>query len=265
MLLNSYHEELAETKAMVSKQREELAAWMETVENLRQENSTLRKQVVDLSRDWTILNNILKGEIVVSLVKAVGRALDYPVDDTMVDACHRLRARDGWGKPPGIVVKLVRRLDAEALLQKRRVKRSLNTHGIGLTSTPAEVVYVHECLSPARRRLLHTARQVKKEKGYTYLWIRGGKILLRKDQGVKVKVVLTTADLNNFRGVRARSCYQCSVDILTDVWSADCLQLTCHTDSVNFVLLVVCRLHSVPIAQFLIDIEHLIACYVKKK
>ncbi|KAG8284910.1 hypothetical protein J6590_092326 [Homalodisca vitripennis] len=192
----------------------------------------------------------------------------------MVDACHRLRARDGTGKPPGIVVKMVRRLDAEALLQKRRVKRNLNTHDIGLTSAPAEVVYLNECLSPARRRLLHAARQVKKEKGYTYLWIRGGKILLRKDQGAKVKVVLSTADLNNFHCnedyrsggvvVYARSCYQCSVDMLTDVRSADCLQLTCHTDSVDFVLLAVYRLHSIPIAQFLIDIEHLIARCVGK-
>ncbi|KAG8331570.1 hypothetical protein J6590_038378 [Homalodisca vitripennis] len=52
--------------------------------------------------------------------------------------------------------------------------------------------------------------------------------------------------------------------MLTDVRSADCLQLTCHTDSVDFVLLAVYRLHSIPIAQFLIDIEHLIARCVGK-
>ncbi|KAG8308816.1 hypothetical protein J6590_100483 [Homalodisca vitripennis] len=224
--LKSCHEELAETKAMASKQREELAAWMEAVENLRQENSTLRKQIYGIP--------IQKGENVDTLVKAVGRALDYPVDYTMVDACHRLRARDETGKPLGIIVKMVRRLDAEGLLQKRRVKRNLNTHEIGLTSAPEKVVYVNKCLFPARRRVLHAARQVKKEKGYTYLWIRGGKILLRKDQGGKTCGRLT------------------------------CLQLTCHTVSMDFVLLAVYRLNSVPIAQFLIGIEHLIARCVGK-
>jgi hypothetical protein len=137
-----------------------------------------------------------RGENIIEVVKSVGRALDYPVDDGMIDACHRLRTRDGSGKPPGIVVKMVRRVDAEGLLQKRRVKRNLNTHDLGMTSKPAEVVYVNESLSPARRRLLNAARQVKKDKNYTYLWIRGGKILLRKSSGDSVKVLSSLSDLD---------------------------------------------------------------------
>lgn len=208
--LNSCHEELAETKQIVNKQREELAAWMRTVEELRTENCTLRKQVavlesrVDESEQYSRRNTleihgvpVQKGESVVSLVKAVGRALDYPVEDSMIDACHRLRVREGSGKPPGIIIRMVRRMDADALLQKRRVKRNLNTSDIGLTTTSADAVYVNESLTPARRRLLHLARQAKNEKGYAFLWIRGGKILLRKDQGAKVIVVSHLEDLKN--------------------------------------------------------------------
>lgn len=207
--INSCHEELAETKDMVRKQGEELKSWMKTVEDLSSENASLRKQVavlesrVDEAEQYSRRNTlevhgvpVQKGENVVSLVKALGRALDYPVEDAMIDACHRLRSRDGTSKPPGIVVKMVRRLDAEALLQKRRVKRNLNTHDIGVTSSLAEAVYVNESLTQSRRRLLHAARQMKREKGYTYLWIRSGKILLRKEQGASVKVVTTMEDLN---------------------------------------------------------------------
>ncbi|XP_046666658.1 uncharacterized protein LOC124358401 [Homalodisca vitripennis] len=208
--LNACHEEIAQIKDLVNKQREELTAWAKIAEDLRSENASLRRQVsslearMDEAEQYSRRNTleihgipVEKGENVVSLVKMVGRALDYPVEDGMIDACHRLRTRDGSGKPPGIVVKMVRRLDAEGLLQKRRVKRNLNTHDLGHTSRPADVVYVNESLAPGRRKLLNAARQVKKDKAYTYLWIRGGKILMRKNAGDRVKVVTTMDDLTN--------------------------------------------------------------------
>lgn len=206
--LNACHEEIAETKELINKQMEELASWIKATEELKAENASLRKQVLSLEtrldeaeqysrRNTLEIHGIPmeKNENVVNLVKTVGRALDYAVEENMIDACHRLRVRDGSGKAPGIVVKLVRRLDAEGLLQKRRVKRNLSTHDLGMTSRPAEVVYVNESLAPNRRRLLNAARQAKKDKGYTYLWIRGGKILMRKNPGDSVRVVSTMEDI----------------------------------------------------------------------
>lgn len=206
--LNACHEELGETKALLCKQSEELATLTKIIEDLKVENCNLRKQVASLGsrlddaeqysrRNTVEIHGIPaeKGENVATLVKTVGQALGYPVDDGMVDACHRLRGRDGSGRPPGIIVKMLRRGDAEALLQKRRVKRNLTTHDLGLTSRPAQSVYVNESLAPGRRKLLHAASQIRKEKGYKYLWIRGGKILMRKDEGERVRVVVSTDDL----------------------------------------------------------------------
>lgn len=59
--------------------------------------------------------------------------------------------------------------------------------------------------------------------------------------------------------VYVRDCYQCSkVDRLTDVQSADCLQITCHIDNVELELLAVYRLHGVPLAHYLTDLQHLL-------
>lgn len=69
------------------------------------------------------------------------------------------------------------------------------TRHLGLTTTPARPVYINESLSPGRRRLLNAARVVKKEKLYTYLWIRGGKIMMRKADIEPVIVVNPHADL----------------------------------------------------------------------
>ncbi|XP_046662971.1 uncharacterized protein LOC124355861 [Homalodisca vitripennis] len=200
--LNACHEEISETKGIVNQQKKQLESLLNTVEELRSENIILRKKLAqaeeraDDAEQYSRRNTVEihgvpynKGEDVLKVVKMVGRALDYPVEDMMVDACHRLRTRDGSDRPPGIVVKLVRRIDAEGLLHKRHVKRNLNSHDLGMTDKPAEVVYVNESLSAGRRRLLNAARQAKREKWYTYLWIRGGKVLMRKSQGDTVKVL----------------------------------------------------------------------------
>jgi len=136
-----------------------------------------------------------KTEDVVSVVKEVGKALDMPITDTMIDACHRLGRRPGTNsQPPAIIVKFVRRLDKEEMLRKRRVKRNLSTRHMNLTmDTP---VYINESLSPMRRRLFVMAKEVKKTKNFKYLWVRNGKIFLRRQDNNPVIHVTCQADLS---------------------------------------------------------------------
>ncbi|XP_046671014.1 uncharacterized protein LOC124361022 [Homalodisca vitripennis] len=206
--INTAFEEIRETKSLVSKHNEEMAALLELLNKLTVENSELKNRVSMLEsrmedneqysrRDTIVIHGVPveKGEQVLEVVKSVGKALDLTIDNSMVSACHRLRSRDGADKPPGIIVKMTRRMDAESLLQRRRVKRNFSTHHIGLTASPAQPIYINESLCPGRRRLLNAARDVKREKQYTYLWIRGGKILMRKAEQAYVKVITSQADL----------------------------------------------------------------------
>lgn len=207
--VNSAFEELKETKSLVCKQSEEITALLELVNKLSTENTELKNKVSSLEcrlddleqysrRDTIEIHGIPaeRGEQVMEVVKSVGRALDLPIDESMISACHRLRSREGTGRAPGIIVKMTRRTDAVAILQRRRVKRNLSTHNIGLTSSPAVPIYINESLCPGRRRLLNAARTIKNEKHYTYLWIRDGKILLRMADNEPVKVVTTQSDLD---------------------------------------------------------------------
>ncbi|KAG8326441.1 hypothetical protein J6590_041124 [Homalodisca vitripennis] len=50
-------------------------------------------------------------------------------------------------------------------------------------------------------------------------------------------------------------------DIHTDIQSVHCLQLTCHADNVDFVLLALYRLHGAPVGQYLTDLEQLKRSY----
>lgn len=168
---------------------------------LRQKVSTLEARIDEMEqysrRNCVEIHGIPTHptENVIDVVKKVGVALNFPIDETMVDACHRLHSRDQSDRPPGIIVKMVRRLDVEGLLAKRRVKRNLNTTDIGLNIPQAKVIYINESLSPARRHLFNLARAAKRDKGYTFLWVRGGKIFMRKADKMPVKVIATPADL----------------------------------------------------------------------
>ncbi|XP_046679343.1 uncharacterized protein LOC124366786 [Homalodisca vitripennis] len=171
--------------------------------NLREKVSSLEMRIDDLEQYSRVnsveIHGILqqKNEDVVAVVKEVGKALDLEITDSMIDNCHRLGRRPGPNSPqPGIVVKFVRRLDKEELLRKCRVKSNFSTRHMNLSMD--QPIYINEALSQARRRLLAAARQVKKEKSFKYLWVRGGKLFLRKEEMAPVFQVTCQADLDRF-------------------------------------------------------------------
>lgn len=116
----------------------------------------------------------------------MGTALGIYITEEMIDACHRMGAKQDK-KARGIIVKFTRRTVKEDLLKKQKIKRNFNTHNLGNKDSQAEVVYINESLSPARRRILNAARALKREKGYSYVWV-SGRIFLRKNEGDPVVV-----------------------------------------------------------------------------
>ncbi|XP_046688637.1 uncharacterized protein LOC124374476 [Homalodisca vitripennis] len=136
-----------------------------------------------------------KNEDVVSVVKEVGKALDMDITRSMIDACHRLGNKSGPNNlPPRIIVKFVSRLDKEEFLRKRRVKSSFSTRHMNLGVD--QPVYINESLTLTRRKLLGEARRLKREKNYKFLWVRNGKIFLRREESARVVHVTCQADLS---------------------------------------------------------------------
>lgn len=185
--------------------------YFEIIEELMTENKQLKQKIQKLEErieevEQYSRNNSLEiqgipmeqNENVLNIVKEVGKALDLEISDSMVDACHRLgKKKEVEGeddKPPGIIVKFVRRMDKEEFIRKRRVKRTLSTRHINRPMD--QPIYVNESLSPSRRRLLFMAREAKKDKNYQFLWVRNGKIFLRKEEKSAVKTVRNHEDLS---------------------------------------------------------------------
>ncbi|KAG8279807.1 hypothetical protein J6590_096683, partial [Homalodisca vitripennis] len=57
---------------------------------------------------------------VLDAVKRLGAALNMEVANQMIDSCHLVREKAGASGPPAMILKFVRRFNAEAMLTKRK-------------------------------------------------------------------------------------------------------------------------------------------------
>lgn len=205
------HQTVKDQQETLKRQDERLASYLEKMERMTEENLRLRKQVAELevrldeceqySRSNTV--EILglpenKQEDVYTLVEKVCGNLDVIITRNDIDVCHRLGKRQGVDRPAGVIVRFVRREIKQKLLEKRRIKRNFSTANLGYDG-PAEPVYINESLSPGKRKLLAAARAAKKEKNYTFLWVRNGKIFMRKNQGDSVIVIQSMDTVANLK------------------------------------------------------------------
>jgi regulator of replication initiation timing len=186
--VESCHEKITELIETVNKQSTTLKEFEKSFEALKQENASLRTKVKSLEQqlddadqysriNCLEINGIpeTKNEDVTEIIKTIGNTLGVTVSAEDIDACHRLGLKQE-GRKRGIIVKFVRRHVKEEVLRKRKIKRNLNTSDIGMSSGPAEIVYINESLSPARRKVLNAARAFKKEQGFTFVWVKNGNI-----------------------------------------------------------------------------------------
>lgn len=178
-------------------------------DSLFEENKKLHLRIKELERredesnQYSRINCIeingipeIEKEDVLEVVKSVGRSLDVALTEESVDACHRLGPKHRSGiQPRGIIVKFTRRIKKEEFLKQRRVKRDLNTHDVGYVDNPAEIVYINESLTKARREVYKEVRTLKKTYKYSYVWVRGGTILVRPTEGARIIAVTTMEDL----------------------------------------------------------------------
>lgn len=200
------HGNIADLQKTIETQSLAIKNYQENMDALKEENIGLIKKCQHLETRLEDLEqysrtNCLEingipeenNEDVSNIVKKVGESVGMSLEDTDIDACHRLGAARGEdsGRSRGIIVKFVRRSVKEELLHKRRVKRNLNTKDIGFGNRPAEVIYINESLSAGRRQVFNAARMMKKENQLQYVWVRNGKVLTRAEDGARVIVVTT--------------------------------------------------------------------------
>ncbi|KAI5721453.1 hypothetical protein M8J77_015513 [Diaphorina citri] len=77
----------------------------------------------------------------------------------------------------------------------KKDKIYLKVKDIVRNSTNESSIYVNEYLSAYYRKLFYEAKKVKVEKNYAFLWVREGKILLKKTQDARIMRLSCMEDL----------------------------------------------------------------------
>ncbi|CAB3258383.1 unnamed protein product [Arctia plantaginis] len=179
----------------------EYSTCKEELKVLQVENSSMKNTITDLNarlnqlEQQTRSNNIeiqclpeKKQENLLEVVTELSKVVGCNIEPRDIMHCTRVAKLNPKNpRPRSIVVQLAsprirdQLLAATITYNKSNVESKLNTTHLGYLG-PKTPIFVSEHLS-ANNRALHTAARIKaKEIGYQYVWIRGGRIYMRKTQ-----------------------------------------------------------------------------------
>lgn len=109
--------------------------------------------------------------------------LSVPQPDK-IESMHRLKAKDG--KIPPIIVRFKDRSERDKWASKR-------------TALKDEQVYINENLTRLQRWLFWNTKDCAREMSYKYVWMKNGKIFVRKRDGAAAIRIDDESDLNKIQ------------------------------------------------------------------
>lgn len=192
----------------------ELIAAKKTIADLQVDNAALKGTVNDLSSRVILLeqysreNNIEisglpenKSENLVNVVTQIIKTTSCSLKESDILTCTRIRKMDAnSARPRSVVVKLASAKERDTLIaavvkhNKFNSEDKLNTHKLGYGG-PKAAVYVTEHLSPYYKKLHAETRKIARDRGFRYIWIRNGRIFVRKDDSAPAKQILSRDNL----------------------------------------------------------------------
>ncbi|XP_039297899.1 uncharacterized protein LOC120354606 [Nilaparvata lugens] len=197
---------------MLEASAQDMIMQKEQISSLKSENATLRARLreTELQQDeldqYGRRNTVevhgipeIKNENIPDHIINIGKVLNVNLDYSSIDACHRLpkRRNQPITAAAAIVVRFVRRADADALLSGRRAI-NLTTSHINIQGN--NTIYLNQSLTKKRRKLFAQARQILGDKGVRRLWIDCvGRVKVRGEDGETVYLLKDEEDLKHIR------------------------------------------------------------------
>lgn len=146
------------------------------------------------------LNNIeIKGiplkkdENLFNILDKISQKVNYAFPKTQINYISRIPLFNT--KDKSIVVSFLNRYIKEDFVAAARSLKTLSAHDLGF-SGQMNRVFVNDHLSPDSKKLLNKTRTMAKEKEYKYVWVKHGKIHVRRQEGSVVLVISKEKDLN---------------------------------------------------------------------
>ncbi|XP_045504396.1 uncharacterized protein LOC123701028 [Colias croceus] len=224
--LSSFRMELARLSTIVNDFNNRIIGMEERISSLEQqppqtENTKLVETVEMLKRQLNeteqdgLLNDVefscvpeVNGENPQHLVITLAHKLGIKLEDHHIISAHRVGRRRTQtngspslnnnvdnNRPRALVARLVRRQLRDELLRAARVRRGADTAGTGIGTVPVKF-YVNERLTSLNRKLFYLARSEGSSRNWRYVWIKGGRIYMRRDSNSPFIIIKSESDLH---------------------------------------------------------------------
>ncbi|CAB3254231.1 unnamed protein product [Arctia plantaginis] len=188
------------------------------IKNLQEQNTFMLSNITDLKsrinqlEQGTRSRNIeiqclpeKKSENLVSIVKELGKTISCEIkDENIMRITRTAKINPENSRPRSIIVELNSSNKRDQFLvasinyNRANPTNRLNSSHAGCSGAKLPI-YVTEHLSPSNKSLHAAARRVAKEKGYRFVWIRNGRILVRKTEQDRYIVIRDASVLDNLK------------------------------------------------------------------
>lgn len=128
-----------------------------------------------------------------TIVENICKAVDYSFPRTSINYISRVPVQNS--KEKLIIVGFVNRYIKEDFVASARKIKKLKANQIGFENS-TQSVFVNDHLTPDLKKMLTKTKSTLTARGYSYVWVKYGKIHVRKDENAKVFVVHRETDLN---------------------------------------------------------------------
>ena len=212
-------DELRGSVTFISKEYDEIKAEIKTksqaqhqlemeVEQMKNSNRELTHRIAEMEQ-YSRACNIevqcvpeFKSENLLTTIKQLAKTVSYELQDDDIHHFTRIAKQDNASRRPrSIIVKMKNPVMRDGLLaavikfNKAHPKEKLNSSHLGI-SGDKQPVYVGEHLSPYNRALHKATRSKAKENGYKFVWIRNGRIFVRKSENSDAIIIKTMDSVN---------------------------------------------------------------------
>lgn len=190
-----------ETKIVeVEKENKELKQKNADLEKKVKQNSIQIEEIQQYSRNRNIqIDGIpeLKDESLNNIINKIAIKIDEPlILNTDLQAIHRVPRRAGNQQQPNpIVVQFTNRQKRDAILEKSKQKK-LSAADI-IDNVPTSPIYINEHLTPYLKNILHEAKIKRTKKEVKYVWVKNGKVYVRKNENTPAIIINAVEALHN--------------------------------------------------------------------
>lgn len=214
-MINVLNEKLKPITSELSQINESISFISSQYEDIKRDNEASKLKIAELENENVQLNSTVnelslrlnhieqqsrqnnielqcvpehKNENLTQIITQLGKSVGCIINSNDIMNCTRTAKVDRSStRPRSIVVQLASPRFRDQLLSsvisynKANPKNKLNSTHLGLADG-GNPVFISEHLSPMNKALHAAARRTAKEKGYKFVWIRNGKIFMRKSE-----------------------------------------------------------------------------------